>query len=139
MQIVIGNLFKNKNIVQKIQQKLPQLFQIAELETMRGGKIGMEVGSLRERILVALLIYNFGEENVKTDIPITAPEADVFVYENPFSIKTLSSLSGLKLIWTVDAESAFKFSEEYEPSCDMIFVHINWGKEGGLYCFPKKA
>ncbi|TAD98063.1 MAG: type II restriction endonuclease subunit R [Bacteroidetes bacterium] len=140
MKTSIESLFTDKTTVDKVQQKLPKLFQVAELETTRGGKVGMEVGSLRERVLVALLIHQFGEENVKTDIPITAAEADVFVFDKAFSIKTLSnSLSGLKLIWTVDAQSAFKFSQEYEPSCDMIFVHINWSKHGGLYCIPKKV
>jgi len=30
-----------------IQEKLPKLFQLAELESSRAGKIGMEVGSVR--------------------------------------------------------------------------------------------
>jgi len=50
-------LFENEKIVLKIQQRLPYLFQLAELESSRAGKIGMEVGSLREKIIVALLIY----------------------------------------------------------------------------------
>ncbi|MCS7076954.1 MAG: ThaI family type II restriction endonuclease, partial [Bacteroidia bacterium] len=112
MQSDITSLFTDNDIVQKIQKKLPKLFQIAELETTRGGKIGMEVGSLREKILIALLMHKFGEANVNTDIPITNPEADVYLYNKPFSIKTLSgSLNGLKLVWTVDAESATKFSQ----------------------------
>jgi len=140
MKTTIDNLFIDNQIVKKIQEKLPKFFQVAELETMRGGKVGMEVGSLRERILVALLIHKFGEKNVKTDIPITEAEADVYVFDKPFSVKTLSnSLSGLKLVWTVDAESAFKFSQEYTPNCDMIFTHIHWEKQGGLYCIPKKV
>ena len=119
---------------------MPKLFQIAELETMRGGKVGMEVGSLRERVLVALLMHKFGENNIKSDLAITASEEDVLMFDNPYSIKTLSnSLTGLKLIWTVDANSAFSFSQKYEPSCDMIFVHIFWGKQGGLYCIPKET
>jgi len=32
--------------------------QIAELESQRAGKVGMEVGSIRERIIVSLLIYS---------------------------------------------------------------------------------
>ena len=44
--------------------RLPYLFHLAELDSSRAGKIGMEVGSLRERIIVALLIYKFGEDNV---------------------------------------------------------------------------
>ena len=50
-------LFENEKIVLKMQQRLPYLFQLAELESSRAGKIGMEVGSLREKIIVALLIY----------------------------------------------------------------------------------
>jgi len=53
-------LFDDKNLVRKIQNKLPYVFQLSELESSRAGKTGMEVGSLRERIIVALLIYKFG-------------------------------------------------------------------------------
>ena len=57
-------LFDGKKLVNRIKTRLPYLFQLAELESSRAGKIGMEVGSLRERIIVALLIYKFGEANV---------------------------------------------------------------------------
>jgi hypothetical protein len=50
-------IFEDKNLVDKIKRRLPYLFQLAELESSRAGKIGMEVGSVRERIIVALLIY----------------------------------------------------------------------------------
>ena len=68
----------------------------------------MEVGSLRERIIVALLIYKFGENSVETEIAITEPEVDVRLFGQPLSIKTLTSkgFSGVKLIWTVDAQKA---------------------------------
>ena len=36
------------------------------------GKAGMQIGSAREAIIIALPIYKFGEQNV--DIPITGPE-----------------------------------------------------------------
>ena len=42
-------LFDDNNTVLKIQKRLPYLFQLAELESSRAGKIGMEVGSLREK------------------------------------------------------------------------------------------
>jgi len=41
----ILELFTDNIIVQKIQTKLPKLFQLAELESSRAGKVGMEVGS----------------------------------------------------------------------------------------------
>jgi len=53
-------IFEDSSLVEKIRNRLPYLFQIAELESSRAGRIGMEVGSVRERIIVALLIYKFG-------------------------------------------------------------------------------
>lgn len=134
----ILNLFSEVEIVKKVQTKLPQLFQIAELESQRAGKVGMEVGSIRERIIVSLLIYKFGEENVETELPITEPEVDVKLFGHPISIKTKSGsgYSGVKLIWTVDAQNALEFQNTYVPSCDMIYVQINWGNTGGLFYFP---
>ncbi|MGQ9631677.1 MAG: ThaI family type II restriction endonuclease [bacterium] len=70
-------------------RRLPYLLQLAELESSRAGKTGMEVGSVRERIIVALLIYKFGEANVETEIPITEPEVDAKLFEEPASIKTI--------------------------------------------------
>ena len=76
-------IFEDENLINKIKRRLPYLFRIAELESSRAGKIGMEVGSLRERIIAALLIYKFGERNVETEIPITKREVDVKLFEQP--------------------------------------------------------
>jgi len=113
-------LFEDPKIIQKIKTRLPYLFQIAELESSRAGKTGMEVGSVREKIVVALLIYKFGEENVETEIPITEPE----------------SFGGVKLIWTVDAQKAKEFRESYQPNCDILLVQINWNNLGGFCYIP---
>jgi len=137
----IPDLFTDEKTITKVQARLPELFQIAELESSRAGKIGMEVGSARERILIALLIHKFGEANVETEIPITEPEVDVKVLGNPVSIKTITGrkLHGVKLIWTVDAEQAFKFSQEYLPRCDILLAQVNWGNTGGFFYFPRSA
>jgi len=134
----IKPLFDDEKTVARIQSRLPELFNIAELESQRAGKIGMEVGTIRERILSALLIYRFGEENVKTDIPTTEAELDVLLYGKPISIKTITGkgVGGVKLIWTVDAKKAKEFSENYNPSCNILFSHINWEDSGGLYFIP---
>ena len=81
------NIFNDEKTVKKIQFKLPYLFQLAELENQRAGNVGMEVGSLRERILISLFIYKFGESNVSTEIPITQSEADLLLFNEPLSIK----------------------------------------------------
>jgi len=70
----LREIFRDRTLVNRIENKLPYLFQLAELESSRAGKVGMEIGSLRERIIIALLIYKFGEANVETEIPIREPE-----------------------------------------------------------------
>lgn len=45
----------------------------------------------------------------------------------------------MKLIWTVDAEKALRFSKEYLPSCDILLAQVNWGDWGWLFYFPQPA
>ncbi len=134
-------MFEDVRLIERIKNKLPYLFQLVELESSRAGKIGMEVGSLRERIIIALLIYRFGGANVETEIPITEPEVDVKLFGEPISIKTITGkgFSGVKLIWTVDAQKAREFRENYYPYCDILLVQINWGGTGGFYYIPIEA
>jgi len=131
-------LFEDAIIVDKIKRRLPYLFQLAELESLRAGKTGMEVGSMRERILTALLIYKFGEKNVETEIPITQAEVDVKLFGYPISIKTITGkyLSGIKLIWTVDSQKAKEFYDHYYPKTELLIVQINWNSLGGFYYIP---
>ncbi|MBT9130384.1 MAG: hypothetical protein DDT41_00664 [candidate division WS2 bacterium] len=131
-------IFEDEKLVEKIKRRLPYLFQLAELESSRAGKTGMEVGSVRERIIVALLIYKFGEANVEIEIPITEPEVDAKLFRKPVSVKTITgkSFGGVKLIWTVDAQKAKEFRENYYPHCDILLVQINWHDVGGFYYIP---
>ncbi len=132
---------EDAKVLNRIKNRLPYLFQLAELESSRAGKIGMEVGSLRERIIVALLIYKFGEANVETEIPITEPEVDVRLFGKPISIKTITGkgFSGVKLIWTADAQKAREFRDNYHPECDILLIQINRSNKGGFYYIPVEA
>ena len=134
----LAEIFEDEALAGKIKKRLPYFYQLAELESSRAGKIGMEVGSLREKIIVALLIYKFGESNVNTDIPIIEPEIDVELFGQPISIKTITgkALSGVKLIWTVDAQKAREFRENYYPRYDILLVQIVWNARGGFYFIP---
>jgi hypothetical protein len=98
----------------------------------------MQVGSLRENIIIALLIYKFGEANVETEIPITEPEVDVKLFGQPISIKTITCkmFSGVKLIWTVDTQKAREFSDNYYPRCDTLLAQVNWHFKGAFYYLP---
>ena len=134
-------IFEDEELVKKIRRRLPYLFHLAELESSRAGKIGMEVGSLGERIIVALLICKFGEANLESEIPITEPEVDVRLLGEPVSVKTIigKRFSGVKLIWTVDAQKAREFRKTYYPHCDILLIQINWGDIGGFYYIPLEA
>jgi len=134
-------IFNDEKLIDKIKSRLPHLFQLAELESSRAGKIGMEVGSLREKILIALLIYRFGKENVETEIPITEPEIDANLFGVPISIKTITGtrFGGVKLVWTVDAQKADEFRKNYYPSYDVLFIQINWESVGGFYYIPLES
>ena len=134
-------IFEDGKLIEKIKKRLPYLFQLAELESSRAGKVGREVGSLRERIVVALLTYKFGEANVETEIPITEPEVDVKLFGQPISIKTITGrgFGGVKLIWTVDAQKAKEFRETHYPHCDILLIQINWDNTGGFYYIPLEA
>ena len=134
-------IFNDEKLIDKIKSRLPHLFQLAELESSRAGKIGMEVGSLREKIITALLIYRFGKENVETEIPITEPEIDANLFGVPISIKTITGtrFGGVKLVWTVDAKKADEFRKNYYPSYDLLFIQINWGSVGGFYYIPLES
>ena len=133
-------MFSDPDVRRRVQERLPRLFQIAELESSRAGIVGMEVGSARERILIALLIHHFGKDNVHVDIPITGSEVDVIVFDTPISMKTVTGTGwrSVKLIWTVDAERAERFVQTYEPACDMMLAVTNWGRVGGLFYFERE-
>lgn len=137
----VGEIFEDEALVTLVKNKLPLLFRIAELECSRAGKIGMEVGIVRERILAGLLIYKFGEDNVETQIPTTESEVDVKVFGQPVSIKTATGeIGGMKAVWTVDAEKALEFARVYNPLCDVLYAHIKWNytadRPGGLFFIP---
>ncbi len=143
MSSVYNKLFDDNLIIKRVKNKLPHLFQLAELESSRNGKIGMEIGSVRERILIALLMYKFGIDIVDPNIPITAPEVDVYVDSTPLSIKTVTTKSdmygSIKLIWTVDRSKALEFKNTYTPFCDMLLAKIKWGGKGKLLLFSKES
>jgi len=125
---------------EKIQEKLPKLFRIAEIECSRAGKIGMEVGSTREKVLVALLICVYGEKSVDTNIPITKSEVDVIVRGEPISIKTVTKNNYIKACWTVDQDSAIYFAKEYKPSSSILLVKTFWGEtKPSFFYIPIKA
>jgi hypothetical protein len=107
----IHKIFNDEKIIERIKTKLPELFQMANTENSRAGKVGMEVGVLREKIIIALFLYVYGDKNVDTNVSVTEPETDVFVMSNPISIKTKQGTrnSGIKVAWTPDIKKTLYY------------------------------
>ncbi|MCS7224267.1 MAG: ThaI family type II restriction endonuclease [Armatimonadetes bacterium] len=137
----LRELFSDRALITKIQEKLPLFFLEAELETRRGKQTGMEVGRVREQILASLLIYQFGRERVNVQLRATEPEADLLLDGRPLSIKTVRA-SGktappVKVVWTVDWDKVDQFVRNFQPSADLLLAIIRWGSIGGLYGIPR--
>ena len=125
---------------ERIVKVLPTLFNMVELENRRGNKLGMEVGTARERVLIALFMYVYGSDAVRFP-PSTSHELDVLVNGDPVSIKTKSGrgTSGVKLIWTVDWDKIDEFVETYRPTSDLLYVNIVWGEVGKFFVVPRQV
>ena len=116
---------------------MPTLFNMVELENRRGNKLGMEVGTARERVLIALFMYVYGSKSVEFP-PSNSPELDVLVNNQPLSIKTKSSkgLTGVKLVWTVDWNKIEAFLKTYLPTSHLLYINIIWGQDGKFLSDP---
>lgn len=128
--------FNNQLFTSLVKNNLPKLFKKAEIESMRGGKIGMEVGVLRERILIALLLKSFGDKNVKFDFSSTDNSKDTQVFDDVLSIKTFmnNGYGGIKVFWASDNKTVMNAVSNYVPQNHLLISNINWGtKNGGLY------
>lgn len=136
-----SNVFNKKEIIY-IQNKFPLLFQKAEAECTRGGKIGMEVGIIREQIISSFLRKKFGEKNVNTDIPTTEKVTDVYIKNEPVSIKSFTGKkysANIKIFWMVTGLLSEHFMTTYRPSSDLIIVHVNWRAIGYFHFIPFKT
>lgn len=134
------DLLEDEALVQKIKKRLPYLFYLAEKKISRKGTTGMEVGTLREQILIALFIHKFGRENVQLE-RITGKH-DVRVLGYPISIKTAKAKPGtpsLKVWWGSDNQKAKELKEQYRPSSILMAAIIKWGGDGELALIPKEV
>ena len=106
------------------------LYQSSQTECSRSSGLTPEVGSSRERDLVASLASN-PLLDVKYDIS-NEREEDVIVDNNNISIKHSSnknnSQSGIKIIWTVDIDKRNDFLKHFVFNCDLIIVYVRFDK-----------
>jgi hypothetical protein len=129
-------LFLCNDYIDLVKKNLPHLFEFAEIECSRGGKIGMQVGTVREDIIYALTRSFVGSDNVNDAGSIKETSKDIILLGNEVSIKTFTgTYSGnVKVFWTSDTKLAEEFCKNYKPKYDMIIASIMWGSnKGGLY------
>ncbi len=127
---------------EKIEKVLPKLFNMAELETKRGKKVGREAGNTRERVVIALFMYAYGKDRVEFPLT-TSHELDVMLCDNPVSIKTKTyqksnSYDGVKVSWTTDWDKLPDFLLKYNPQSDLVYVNIVWGGDGAFHIIRKE-
>lgn len=133
-------IFEGK-FASRVQRILPTMFNMVELENKRGEKLGMEVGTARERVIIAMFMYIYGSDVVKFP-PSTSSEIDVLVNGNPVSIKTkmnAASGAGVKLVWTSDWDRVDQFVDEYMPTSHLLFINVTWGEESGFYLIDRST
>ena len=115
---------------EKYIKGLITLYQSSQTECSRSCGLTPEVGSSRERDLIASFASN-PLLNVNYDIP-NEKEEDVIINNNNISIKHSSnkknSQSGIKIIWTVDIEKRNEFLKRFTFKCDLIIMYVRFDK-----------
>ena len=106
------------------------LYQSSQTECSRSSGLTPEVGSSRERDLIASFASN-PLLNVNYDIT-NEKEEDVKINNNNISIKHSSnknnSQNGIKIIWTVDIEKRNEFLKKFTFNCDLIIIYVRFDK-----------
>ncbi len=123
---IIFNHFQNE----KYMKGLITLYQSSQMECSRSSGLTPEVGSSRERDLIASFVSNLGL-NVNYNIT-NDKEEDVIIDDIKLSIKhssnKIKSHSGIKIIWTVDTEKRNEFLKNFTFNCDIIIVYVRFSE-----------
>ena len=110
---------------------LINLYQSSQIECSRSAGLTPEVGSSRERDVIASL-YNDKGLCVEYDIPNKSVE-DVIVNMKKISIKHSSNkcntCSGIKIVWTVDKTERIKFIKKFVFNCDLLIIYVRFDKQ----------
>lgn len=125
-------LFENKcNVI-----KLLKLYQVSQMEYKRNNRLTPDVGSSREKDLIAYMKYILKDKiNYKID---NEKEEDVLINNTKVSIKHSStkslSSSSIKIQWTENKIQQTKFINDFEFTCDLmiVFVRFNNNNSGEI-------
>ena len=132
----LKKLFEENNII-----KLLKMYQCSQMEHQRNNRLTADVGTSREKDLVAYMKYILSEKvNYKID---NEKEEDVILNERKISIKHSSvktcSNASIKLQWTENKERQNKFIETFKFTCDLMIVYVRFkeisnGEIEVMYC-----
>ena len=107
------------------------MYQSSQIECSRSAGLTPEVGSSRERDVIASL-HNDKELCVEYNIS-NRNEEDVIVNGKKISIKHSSSkynsCSGMKIVWTVDKTERIKFVKKFVFNCDLLIIYVRFDKQ----------
>jgi hypothetical protein len=116
--------FKDKNHL----RKLICLYQYSQLECCRNGKLSPEVGSSREKDMIASLCSD-KILNINYDINNNEKE-DVIINNHNVSIKhssnKITSCNGLKIVWTSNELEQEKFVQNFSFTFDILLCWIRF-------------
>ena len=126
MNQCIVDLLTDPEKVSHFAQGLPIAFEIARKEVPSNAAIGI----LREHILTAYFISEFGEDEVEPAARGNTEGYDVVVCGGKLSIKTITDYKAdsIKLRWTVDNDKVQEVIQNYRPEHDFFMVTIHWDK-----------
>ena len=119
----LKTLYENKSII-----KLLKLYQCSHMEHHRNNRLTADVGTSREKDIVAYMKYILNERiTYKID---NEKEEDVILDERKISIKHSSvktcSNASIKLQWTENKERQEKFIETYKFTCDLMIIYVRF-------------
>jgi hypothetical protein len=120
---IMSELFNTLSI-----NKLIRLYQESQIENKRNNRLTAEVGSSRERDLIAYIMYQL-QEKYKIDYKINNEyEEDIIINDTKISIKHSSnktnSKSSIKVSWTQHKESKDKIMNNFVFKCDLIIIYV---------------
>lgn len=119
-------LFESTSRLRPLVERLPRAFEVVKNEVPSGNPA---VGILREHVLTAFFIEEFGAKNVQIPNDGIRRGYDLTLHNYKLSIKTTTRTSSVKVLWTVDPlQVGREISRDYEPDCDMLLVNIFWNQ-----------
>lgn len=138
MNDCIVRLFQDSQKAGLLQSKLPLAFELASMEMPKGNPA---VGIIRENILVSFFVSQLGTESVQQESSGTTRGSDLLLCGKSVSIKTVTGMGEIKVLWTVDPlKIGSEIALTYQPEYDIVLVCIFWGKNReSVFYIPKEV